>query len=63
MEISKETKSTVQQLVRIVAYICGPLLSKYGIQQDIFVAEASGFIVTSGAFIWWLYWQLVRKPD
>lgn len=62
-EISSETKSTVQQLVRIAAYMSGPLLARYGIEQEAFIAEVSGFLISGGAFLWWFYWQVVRKPD
>jgi len=61
--IPDETKSTVQQLVRIAAYVGGPLLARWGIEQEEFVAEATGLLLAGGAFCWWLYWQVVRKPD
>lgn len=48
-----------QQIIRIVMYFVGGLLSAYGI--IIPPAGAAGLTVFLTAVGWWAYWQFVRK--
>lgn len=61
--ISPETKSTIQQLVRICAYFGSAWLIKSGVSQDQFVELASGAVIGVTSLGYWLYWQINRKPD
>jgi len=62
-EIEPDFKSTVQQLVRIGIWIGAPLLTKYGIDHETAALEVTGIVLAVGNFGWWIYWQVVRKPD
>lgn len=57
------TRSTIQQLVRIVAYFGSGFLIKYGIDQDEFITQVAGGVIALGNLGWWVYWQFTRRPD